>query len=311
MKSLLKVCFFGLGSIGTRHIRNLISVGSELGLHFQIDALKTIKNPIADDIKKYLNRIYARNDEIEHLYDIVFVTNPTSLHFETIKFMADKASNMFIEKPIFDKTDYNLNKLKLSPSSIYYVACPLRYSGIVQELKKIIQNEHIYAIRAICSSYLPEWRKGVDYREVYSSKKLMGGGVSIDLVHEWDYLTYLFGFPQEVINMQGKYSHLEIDSEDLSIYIAKYKDKLAELHLDYFGRTARREIELFTYDGTIRGDFTQKEISFSNGRPTINVSGYEDVYILEMRNFLQMILNKTPNNNDINHALNVMKLTKC
>lgn len=311
MKSSLNVCFLGLGSIGSRHIRNLITVGSELGLDFQIDALKKTKNPIADDIKKYLNRIFTSNDEIKQLYDIVFITNPTSLHFETIRLMADKASNMFIEKPIFDKIDYDINNLQLSPTSMYYIACPLRYSGIVQELKKIIPNENIYAIRAICSSYLPEWRKGVDYRKVYSAKKLMGGGVSIDLIHEWDYLTHLFGFPQEVINLQGKYSHLEIDSEDLSVYIARYKDKLAELHLDYFGRTPKREIELFTYNGTITGNFIQKEIYFSNGNPTINVSGYEDVYILEMRNFLQMILKNTPNNNDIKNALNVMKLTKC
>ena len=47
------------------------------------------------------------------------------------------------------------------------------------------------------------------------------------------------------ILLTGKISDLEIDSEDYAIYIAKYKDKIAELHLDYFGRKNIREIQIF------------------------------------------------------------------
>ncbi|WP_298654045.1 Gfo/Idh/MocA family oxidoreductase, partial [uncultured Proteiniphilum sp.] len=61
----------------------------------------------------------------------------------------------------------------------------------------------------------PDWRPNTDYKKSYSAKKEEGGGVSIDLIHEWDYLIYLFGFPQEVYNLQGKFSHLDINSEDL------------------------------------------------------------------------------------------------
>ena len=63
---------------------------------------------------------------------------------------------------------------------------------------------------------------GVDYRTVYSARRAMGGGVTIDLIHEWDYLVDLFGRPQEVYNFKGTYSELEIDSDDLSVYIARW-----------------------------------------------------------------------------------------
>lgn len=76
----------------------------------------------------------------------------------------------------------------------------------------------------------------MDYRTVYSAHKDMGGGVTIDLIHEWDYLVELFGKPEKMYNFKGTYSHLEIDSDDLSVYIAQYPTLLCEVHLDYFGR---------------------------------------------------------------------------
>ena len=112
-----------------------------------------------------------------------------------------------------------------------------------------------YCARVICSSYLPDWRPGVDYRTVYSAHKALGGGVTIDLIHEWDYLVELFGVPEKLYNFKGTYSDLEIDSDDLSVYIAKYPTLLAEVHLDYFGRGYRRSIELFCHDGSYLADF--------------------------------------------------------
>lgn len=66
---------------------------------------------------------------------------------------------------------------------------------------------------------------------MYSAHKALGGGVTIDLIHEWDYLVDLFGVPETICNIRGKYSDLEIDSDDLSIYIAQYPTLLAEVHL--------------------------------------------------------------------------------
>jgi predicted dehydrogenase len=108
---------------------------------------------------------------------------------------------------------------------------------------------------------LPEWRPGVDYRRTYSADAKQGGGVSIDLIHEWDYLKYLFGLPTTMFNLRGRFSNLEISSDDLSVYIAEYDQMLVEVHLDYFGRKNIREIQLFTETDTIVGDILTNEIS--------------------------------------------------
>ena len=58
---------------------------------------------------------------------------------------------------------------------------------------------------------------------------------------------------------------MEIDSDDLSIYIAQYPTLLAEVHLDYFGRTYRRSIELFCKDGSCVADFGAGTLTLPNG----------------------------------------------
>lgn len=305
----LKVCFWGLGSIGKRHLNNLVKISEEFNLKLEIHAYRETKTELPNDISNLIdNQIFEVNC-LSNDYDITFITNPTSEHYKTMEIMTGRTKHFFIEKPIFDKQDYDMDTLQLNENGIHYVAGPLRHSDVIQELKKILLNEKVYSIRSICSSYLPNWRKGIDYRKTYSSNKVQGGGVSIDLIHEWDYIADLFGFPDETFNLQGKFSNLEIDSEDISIYIAKYKDKLVEIHLDYFGRVPRRTIEIFTEQGTITGDFINKNISFSDGRKIIDFNlNSKDMYIEEMRYFIESVLKEDITGSNLEHSYKVLKL---
>jgi len=303
-----KVCFCGLGSIGKRHLKNLQIIAREQGIFFETHALRKTDRVLEDEIKEYISKEIFDESQLDYDYDIVFVTNPTNLHYDTIRTMADKTKHMFVEKPIFDRKEYDLETLNLNKSGVYYVASPQRFSSVIQKLREIIPYEKIYSVRVICSSYLPDWRPNVNYRLVYSASKEMGGGVVLDLIHEWDYITYLFGFPQKVFSICGKYSHLEIDSEDLAVYIAEYSDKAVELHLDYFGRIYRREIEIFTKNGTITCELAKNTICFTDGREPIYFEEEKnEMYLREMRFFINNILNNSDFNN-VKHSYSVLKL---
>ena len=153
-------------------------------------------------------------------------------------------------------------------------------------------------------------RPGVDYRTVYSAHKALGGGVTIDLIHEWDYLVDLFGVPETICNIRGKYSDLEIDSDDLSIYIAQYPTLLAEVHLDYFGRTYRRSIELFCKDGSCVADFGAGTLTLPNGAVEHYEEDVNERYLREMNYFLDYAAGEeTESLNPPATALQVLKLT--
>lgn len=308
---MMKICMIGIGSIGSRHLKNISDVLSERGEQFQIDALRSSCRPISEELSARVSNTYFDLAELPSDYDAVFITNPTAMHYETLKACVEKTKHVFLEKPVFDRTDYDLEKLNLKPGCVYYVACPLRYRRVTQYIKDLVQKEPVFSARSICSTYLPDWRPGVDYRKTYSAKKEMGGGVSIDLIHEWDYLCYLFGKPKKVCNFSGTYSNLAVTSDDLSVYIAEYDHLLLSLHLDYFGRYDRREVELYLGDDVVVGDYIHSQVRFLRSGQTIELPEERNEYQKkEIACFFDMIAGKQENHNPISLAYDILKITK-
>lgn len=129
------------------------------------------------------------------------------------------------------------------------------------------------------------------------------------MIHEWDYITYLIGFPKSMYRFEKHLSSLEINSEDLAIYIADYGDKTVELHLDYFGRKPIRRLELFTMDDTIECDLIDGTIHFLKENRKIKFDEQRDDYqIRELETFMDILEGKQKNENPVAHACKVLNL---
>lgn len=309
MKKYYKIAFCGLGSIGKRHLKNTISFLKKNKCEFQIDAIRSdLSKALESEIEDFISGQYSYHEEIPSDYDIIFITNPTSMHVECIEKYKYCTKSMFIEKPI--SNDCNYEPEGLPEELVCYVACPLRYTKVLQYLKENWKLEDVYSVRAICSTYLPGWHPDEDYRKSYSAHKDMGGGVAIDLIHEWDYLVWLFGLPDQVKGMYRKMSDLEIDTEDVSIYIGCSKDKTYELHLDYFGREEIRMLEIYMKDETIKADLRNGWIySAKTGRIVLE-EDRDEYQMKEIEHFFDIIDGKFQNDNDIRQAIRVLKIAK-
>ncbi len=302
----MKVCFVGAGSIGQRHIRNLCEIAHRREMELTIHLLKSTDRPLDEDIRRRIGHIADSWDKLDRHYDAVFITNPTHLHYRTLKTAYAFSDSFFIEKPVFDNVDADISPFD-RPDKKSYVACPLRYTGVLLEAERIVRSEAVLSARAISSSYLPDWRKGTDYRKTYSAHREQGGGVRLDIIHEWDYLTALFGFPEKVRSFSGTYSALEIDSEDLAVYIAQYPGKIVELHLDYFGRSRTRTLELRTDRHLYEFDLVHQTIRTDGMISAQLEEDLNEMYLREMDHFIQFCNGAEPSGNDIRHALDVMK----
>ena len=302
----MKVLFVGLGSIATKHIKDLASIAIQQNTECDITVLRRTVGELSEDLVSYNIKQITELDS--SVYDVAFITNPTNLHFQILKQLKGKTKFYFIEKPIFESCNYNWKILGINEKNAY-VACPMRHSEVYKKLKDIINTDKIFSARIICSSYLPEWRPNIDYRNNYSAIKSLGGGVTLDLIHEIDYMVGLFGLPNKVFNIHGKYSNLEIDSDDLSVYIAQYKNLLCEVHLDYFGRKYQRKCELYTADGTYIADFKENSINQPDGTVLNYNNGTKTNLYEEMEYFVNFILGRTTENiNSPEHGFEVLKI---
>jgi predicted dehydrogenase len=304
----MNFCFIGLGSIATRHINNLKTI---LGNDASIDVLRSGNGKeLSDELNAKIEKVCYSVSELEEHYDALFITNPTSKHYDTLKEHLNRSDFFFVEKPVFERGDEDISTF-VDSGKVIYIACPLRYTNVIQYLKQNVDFSKVYSMRCISSSYLPDWRPGTDYRNTYSAHKELGGGVSIDLIHEWDYIHYLIGSPVEVKSIIKRKSDLEIDSDDIAVYIAEYNDKIVELHLDYFGRKTIRRIELFCKDDTITADLVNQKIVFNKTEKVIDLSQERNEFqIRELEHFLDIVSGKTICDNDLQEATSILRITR-
>ena len=306
------IAFVGMGSIGKRHLKNVCQLITTQGDTCSIDLYRSsMTRELLEDIKELVANQYLCSHDVQRVYDMVFITNPTSLHLETAVKFRPFTKAFFIEKPIFSSYDVEENVIALLDEIPSYVACPLRYNPVLQYVKQNVELEKVISVRAMSSSYLPDWRPGQDYRETYSAHTELGGGVDIDLIHEWDYLTWIFGMPTECLGIAGRFSNLEINSNDTALYVAK-NDKLTyELHLDYFGRKTQRTLDIFTQDDTIQCDIVGGTVSYLKEGRTLDFNSERNAFqMAEIQHFFNIAEGRSVNDSSVRHGVEVLKLTK-
>lgn len=303
-----KVLFIGIGSIAKRHIRNLKSI---LGDKIEISAIRrTASRHIPRDVNDCIEHFYTLFEELEGNYDAIFITNPTALHYDTLQKYGHMSDALFVEKPVFVTGEEDITPW-MNTTKKFYVAAPLRYSNVIQWLKQNFDFTTVHSMRVISSSYLPDWRPGIDYRDTYSAHKNMGGGVSIDLIHEWDYISYLLGFPTKMRSIISQKSNLEIDSDDIAVYIAEYPQMLVEVHLDYFGRKPIRQLEIISEEDTIIADLLEQRITWLSSGKVLDLSEDRDSYQRkELLHFLDIVDGRVESDNTLEEACRVLRIAR-
>ena len=303
----MKICIIGLGSIGQRHLRNVDFVLKGRGLSATFDVVEQRELDYLDaETRSLVARRFPSPAEIGE-YDLAWITNPSQVHLETLRTVEGRAKHVFVEKPVFVKSVPDGELGVLADESRFTVACPMRHTRPFAWLADFVRANRVFCARAICSSYLPEWRPGTDYRRTYAAQP-GSGGVKLDLVHEFDYLFALFGLPVESRLMEGKFSDLEIAAADDVSFVAKYAGMALELHLDYYGRAARREIELYTADDVAVCDFIRHEVRFLRSGARVDLAEERDDYCRrEEGYFLDFALGGKPNVNSIPYANRIIR----
>ena len=302
----MKVLIVGLGSIATKHIYAIREIDGES----EIYALRRSIN--ADDKEGIIN-LYSFDDAKKIVFDFAIVSNPTSKHKETIDMLLMLKCPLFIEKPVNDSIDLQDTIAEIEQNNVLtYIACNLRFLDALQYVKNELQSSKkcINEVNVYCGSYLPDWRPGVDFRTTYSAQRNLGGGVNIDLIHEIDYMYWLFGQPLTISKILKSNSSLRIDAIDYANYCFEYSDFCASAVLNYYRKDYKRTLEIVFDDCTWLVDLQHNTITSEGREIFCSYQRIGDTYLAQMKYFYQLLQSNAKRSfNTIQEAVEVLKMS--
>lgn len=251
----MKFLIAGFGSIGRRHFRNLTALGEK-----DILFLRSRRSTLDDTELAGFPVETSMEAALAHRPDAVIVANPTSLHLDVAVPAACQGCHLLLEKPIshsLEGLDRLADAVKTGRGQVL-VGFQYRFHPGLRQVQQWLQQKTAgdpITAQVFWGEYLPGWHPWEDYRQSYSARADLGGGVVLTLCHPFDYLRWLLGDIQSLYAQTGKLSSLEIDVEDTADVLLKLGGGTsARVHLDYYTRPGDHSLQISCSEGSIRWD---------------------------------------------------------
>jgi len=293
----VKFLIAGLGSIGRRHLRNLVALGEQ-----DIVLYRTGKSTLPDQELAQYSTEDTLEGALAHHPDAVIVSNPTALHLDIAIPAAKAGCHLLLEKPI----SHSLERVKELKRAVeenriqVLIGYQFRFHPVLRVIKKYITEGKfgkVIQARAHWGEYLPDWHPWEDYVDTYAARKDLGGGVVLTLSHPIDYLNWFFGEAERVWGWFAKKGDWDLAVEDTAeITILHNSDVISSVHLDYLQRPVKHDLSISGTKGSVywsnmdgRAEFIEAESGSKT--PIYLPEGFErnDLFLAEIEHFKEVI----------------------
>jgi predicted dehydrogenase len=261
----MRAAIIGVGSAGRRHIENLLALGvtdivaiSEFNKLAELTIGGTVI-PVA----------HSADAAFSPDIDIVIIANPTALHLDLTQRAVEANKHIYLEKPA--ATSAKGLAALCQDIKTRGLICALgtqnRFNPRLEEMRDRLKAGDagvVYAVHAMLGEHIADYHPEEDYRQSYTARAALGGGVLLTQIHQIDYLNWLFGPFESIFAVGGKRSDLEIDVEDCSTYLLNGANGIAvQGHLDYLQRPKRVSVEVLGTAGKFDWDYFGNTLSFT------------------------------------------------
>lgn len=270
----MQILIVGIGSIGTRHIENLVKLG------YNNLVIVSKSGNVKDDFKKY--PIFQNIEDALNSHHIshAFICTPTAYHIHDLALLCQNSvEHIYLEKPVSHNWD-NIDKILYLSTKCkrLVVGYDLHFDPGLEKVKSLLDNNNIgelLSFNAQVGQYLPDWRPYEDHKKGMSASVKKGGGVMLDLIHEFDYMRWLIGEPKYIACLSQHNSVLGIETEDVADVLIEFNNQVnGTIHLDYHQKKLVRNCLITGDKGSIKWDLTNSIVSWND----INKSEYEFSY---------------------------------
>ncbi len=251
----MKILIAGLGSIGRRHLRNLLALGER-----DILLYRTRLSSLPDDEIGDFPVVSDLQAALDQRPDAAIIANPTALHLETAIPAAQAGCHLLLEKPVSHTSEgfQDLRQALQQGGGQLLVGFQFRFHPGLRQLAAWIAQGAIgrpLSFRANWGEYLPDWHPWEDYRQGYSARSDLGGGVILTLSHPLDYLRWLLGEVDSLWAFAARSGDLEIDVEDTAEIGLRFRNgAIGSVHLDYYQRPPAHTLEIIGTRGSLSWD---------------------------------------------------------
>jgi predicted dehydrogenase len=297
----MKILIVGGGSIGTRHLQNLQTLGvSSLAL---VEPAPQRRSELC--VTTGAEGFATLEAGLEWGPYAVIIASPSNLHITQSIAAAKAGCHLFIEKPLSHTTDGTTELLteveKRGLTTM--VGCNMRFHPGTTTVKRLLRDNclgSLLAARIQAGSYLPRWRPHQDYRQSYSASPEWGGAI-LDCIHEIDLALWYFGHAEVVGSAYLPATSIGLQTDGLAeILLSHNSGVLTNVHLNFVQHDYRRTCQVIGSEGTLYWDFMDGLVTVYGSDGTIENTfaqpekwQFNQVYVEEIRHFLQAIQHGT------------------
>ncbi len=294
MNKIAPVLVIGAGSIGERHIGNLIKLGyTNIVVYRQRNLPFRVIHP--DKVKVETDWEAVK----KYIFQFAIICTPTGQHLQQTIDCVQLNIHVLVEKPLSHTIAgiEDLKKVVQTHNRIVQVAYMMQFHPHLIKVEQIIKDGtfgNLMAISTNWGSYLPDWHPYEDYKTSYAAQKAMGGGAALTLSHDIDVANRLSGGTLVSNSKHFGYTKtLQIDTESIADFHLNYSNGvIAHVHLNYLEQVPRRNYTFLFENGTIIIDY------FAGTMQTINKLVNEinhlkdfdrnDMFIAEIDHFIKL-----------------------
>lgn len=286
----------GLGSIARRHRNNIRALFPSACIAAMSSSGRAVNGSVenADVVAPDVESLAALRPRW------VIVASPAPMHAIHAKCLMQKGIPVLIEKPLVASAA-ELEELKVfaaGSASVVAVAHCLRYMPAARIVKTVLEERRLGNIYNVCASvgqYLPSWRPGTDYQQSVSARPELGGGVLLELSHEFDYLQWMLGTLSVKHCLLRNTRQLNLNVEEIAdvVLMGEY-GTACHVHLDFFQAPPQRVCQFVGSAGRLDWNLIDNSVAISqpNSRTVLFAEPEWDknnMYIEMLRDFERLV----------------------
>ncbi len=320
----MRLLVIGLGSMGKRRVRCLQSLGYKDVIGFDLRQDRREETKQKYEIKTYDDFALA----VKEFDPTAFIISvPPHIHHEYIKWAIKHQKHHFVEASVVD-TD--MEEIKRSLRSVNIVAAPsatMIFHPAIRQIMDIMKSGDLGTLSNIIfhsGQYLPDWHTYEKVSDYYVSNPATGGAREI-VPFELTWITHLLGFPRRVCGNVRKTIRIEGAEkiDDTYNFLLDYEKHLVTVTIDVVSRSATRRLLVNGDQKQLLWDWNQKNIQIYDPKSAQwqileyqmmgAEAGYhsnigENMYIDELKAFIDAVDGKVPFINTMENDHNVLKL---